>query len=159
MRPDTVAGLPVEEESEGDQPKCGPTPTASSSEDELQRKAEDPLDSDTDKGEDAKMAYPTAPSQCCGRLPLGVLAKDFCSRPPNSAGRSAEARYAREYDHLLPAATASGVGEHALPLPPEVPFCQMPGGLGSKLYEQQRVGRWNSEPSNDVTESGVPFQS
>ena len=140
MRPDTIAGLPIEEESEGDQPKSGPTPPVSSSDEEPHGQAEDPLDSDTDKGEDANMAYPTASSQCCGRLPLGVLAKDFCGRPPNSVGRSAEARYAREYDRLLPAATAGGAGQDALPLPPELPVCQLPSGVGAKLCEHQRVG-------------------
>ena len=149
MRPDTVAGLPVEEESDGDQPKSGPTSSASSSDDEHQRKAEDPLDAATDNGEDANMPYPTAPSQCCGRLPLGVLAKDFCSRPPNSVGRSAEARYAREYDTLLPAAMKGGVGQDVLLLPPEAPVCQLPSNLGAKLCEQQLVGRWNKK--NDAT--------
>ena len=117
LRPATVNGLPVEQDSDpdGDDPEKPPCSDVSS-EGNIERVVED-LISETE--DHPPHGYPAAPVKRCGTLPLGTVAIDLLSQPTASTGRSAEAKYAREYKrvaawgHRLPA--ESGLNRSVLP--------------------------------------------
>jgi hypothetical protein len=117
LRPATVNGLPVEQDSDpdGEDPEKPPCSDVSS-EGNIERVVED-LISETE--DHPPHGYPAAPVKRCGTLPLGTVAIDLLSQPTASTGRSAEAKYAREYKrvaawgHRLPA--ECGLNRSVLP--------------------------------------------
>ena len=138
-RPDTVDGLPVEEEA--DVNEGGKDSSVSSNEDGGGARDGDGADMRSDADTDdapPRTVYPPVPGTQCNRLPLGSDPASVSGQPARGLERTAEARYGRDYAAVAAScARVSGpVAASAVALPMEQRLACISSGTAVQIGKQ-----------------------